>query len=366
MKQFVDELKKMISGEIPVSQQKKLEVISVAVTVVHLVLVAIFAYLDVWVLIFYNILTVIYYVYAFRQVSENKILKGYVLFFFEIVFQSILMTLVIGVECGFSNYLFAIIPVFFYINSTYDKDGTRIWQPLLSTLIAALVFIATAIIDGVFKPVFELTTRRVHFLLIFNSVLSMFLLAAMSLFFILENRDSLKVLTVKNKDLGQQASEDPLTGLSNRRSMELVLEAAMARARERGVIFSLVMGDIDNFKKINDTYGHDCGDEALTAVAEIFRTSVRDGDHVCRWGGEEFLILISGNNEMAVAAAERIRKRIEANVVTYQGVDVRFTMTFGVTTYVPGFSLETLITQADDNLYTGKKTGKNKVVSTER
>ena len=123
------------------------------------------------------------------------------------------------------------------------------------------------------------------------------------------------------------------------------------------------MSDIDFFKKINDTYGHDCGDVALTEVAEILRTCVRDGDTVCRWGGEEFLLLVKGNRDVAITVAERIRTRIENNVVEYEGAEIRFTMTLGISTYVPGYSLESLLVQADENLYYGKEHGRNQVVS---
>ncbi len=154
------------------------------------------------------------------------------------------------------------------------------------------------------------------------------------------------------------AENDALTGILNRGGGEIKARQ-MISSGAKGVFFMI---DIDGFKRINDTYGHDCGDQALTSVSEIFQASVRDNDIVSRWGGEEFLVLIIGNQADAVAVAERMRSHIEAQVLEYQGQEIRFTMTFGVSTYVPGYNLSKLIKMADENLYKGKTTGKNKVV----
>jgi len=199
---------------------------------------------------------------------------------------------------------------------------------------------------------------------VFNVFLSSMLIIWMSHFFMLGYRNSIDILSKKNTTLDEEASLDPLTGLFNRRTMEEALDRALEEAKKSGVLFSLVMGDIDFFKRINDTYGHECGDVALVDVADILKACVRDGDVVCRWGGEEFLLLIKGNRNVASTVAERIRARIENNVVEYGDNRITFTMTLGVSTYAPGYSLEALVTQADENLYFGKEHGRNQVVST--
>ena len=175
--------------------------------------------------------------------------------------------------------------------------------------------------------------------------------------------NSQNVLTTQNRNLEHIAGVDPLTGLLNRRCMEEFLEEAMTKAKQKGTLFSLIMGDIDNFKRINDTYGHECGDQALVHVAEIMRHCVRDGDAICRWGGEEFLILIQGNMSKAAVVGERIRAMIEEEVISYHNEKIPFTITFGVSTYVPGYRMETLIHKADECLYNGKQNGKNQVVT---
>ena len=123
------------------------------------------------------------------------------------------------------------------------------------------------------------------------------------------------------------------------------------------------MGDIDNFKKVNDTYGHDFGDEVLKAVAAALKKSTRDDDVVCRWGGEEFLIAINGNRKITIDVAERMRTAVSEIRIPAGNDVISVTMTFGVTESIPGFNADKLVGIADENLYKGKTSGKNKVVA---
>ncbi len=365
MRRWLGKLKSIITGRIPISQQKKLEAVSIAITVVHGIMFFMFVQFNVWPMIIYNGIVVAYYLYILKTVHVGYILTGYIMTFVEIAVQVILGTFMLGWDVGFFMYVFAIIPLFFYLNLLNDNIEGSVLPPLFSTLGAVLVFIASYVVSIVFEPRFVLEKYQIHILFIYNSVLSILLLAAMSHFFIIERRFSLLAITNENKKLDVEASEDPLTGLTNRRSMERHLDNAMLEARARGRIFSLIMGDIDFFKSINDSYGHDFGDEALKMVSEVLKSSVRDGDIICRWGGEEFLILIYGTEKDAEAVAERIRKTIEDDKLIHNDKEVRFTITLGVSTYKPGFDMEKLIARADDRLYYGKRNGRNQVVTSE-
>lgn len=124
------------------------------------------------------------------------------------------------------------------------------------------------------------------------------------------------------------------------------------------------MIDIDDFKKVNDTYGHDCGDEVLKYVAGTVSTGVRKNDSVFRWGGEEILVLLNTDEAQAVNTAERIRRDIERNVVNYRDeVVVQITVTIGVSAYEGGKSIQGMMDDADAKLYYGKRHGKNQVVN---
>ncbi len=362
---WLKKLKNIIVGKEIVSQKAKLEAVSIAITIVHLVMLLMFLSLTIWPMAVYNMIVVAYYLYVYKVVRSGSIYGGYIMTFIEITVQVIFGTLMLGWNVGFFMYVFAIIPLFFYLNLLSEDLNHSVIPPLFETLGAALLLAGCYVLGYRVPPRFEISDLVVHILFLYNSMLSVLMVAAMSHLFILEKRYSMMSMTEKNQELDIVASVDPLTGLINRRSMEKKLEAAYELAREKGTFFSLLMGDIDFFKKINDTYGHDFGDEALKVVADIFRSSVRDDDSICRWGGEEFLVLIAGNKDDAVNIAERIRARIEENVIEKDGQEIRFTMTLGTTTYKPGYKIDKLIHQADENLYYGKEHGRNRVVSRE-
>ncbi len=166
------------------------------------------------------------------------------------------------------------------------------------------------------------------------------------------------------EELEKYVNYDTLTHLLNRRSMDNYLQAAYRQAKTGKAVFCLMMMDIDDFKKVNDTYGHDCGDAVLRSVANTVSCGVKKNDNVFRWGGEEILILLNTDEEKAVAAAERIRKDIAKDPIGYRDeVDVSVTVTIGVSAYKNGASIQDLMDDADKKLYYGKHHGKNQVVN---
>jgi diguanylate cyclase (GGDEF)-like protein/PAS domain S-box-containing protein len=163
--------------------------------------------------------------------------------------------------------------------------------------------------------------------------------------------------------LREQAIRDPLTGLFNRRYLDEVIISEMARAERSGYPVSLVMCDIDHFKAINDTYGHLAGDEVLRAFSRLIKQYSRGGDIICRYGGEEFLLVLPGmNRERAVARAEQLRLAFVAALMAYNATIVRATASFGVATFPgDGHDLDALIAAADKALYSAKQAGRNQV-----
>jgi two-component system cell cycle response regulator len=160
------------------------------------------------------------------------------------------------------------------------------------------------------------------------------------------------------------ARVDPLTGLANRRYFLERIEQEVARSRRKGRPLSIVMTDIDDFKKINDTNGHDCGDAVLRRVADIMRECTRLEDMAARWGGEEFLLFfVETPIEEAVLSAERIRKRIAASTVEHRGVAMTVTVTIGVVLYNTEIDTDANIRRVDDAMYRGKRLTKNCVVA---
>ncbi len=176
-----------------------------------------------------------------------------------------------------------------------------------------------------------------------------------------ELRASREELQRVNRQLFQEATTDSLTGLLNRRKMLDFIEYEHERTDRSQQVYSLVMSDIDYFKKINDTHGHDCGDMVLREISRIFLSQVRKQDQISRWGGEEFLLLLPDTEEKgAFILAEKIRKTIETHTFSCTAVDLNITMTFGITTRNGDADSESLIKQADIALYTGKDMGRNR------
>ena len=354
---------RIITGQDSVNHQEILEILSIAVIVVHVMMVFLFHIMGVWQLSLYNIIVTAYYSYCYTTVREGKVRQGYILTFIEIIVQMIFTTLIIGWSVGFYAYVIALIPLYYYINMFLGRGSDHPFTPFLWAMITFAVFLGTFVLSLIVSPVTTLEMPQKVTIFIFNTFFAFQLIIWMSHFLVLGYKKTLTAMAERNASLDEAAGQDPLTKLFNRRTMEERLDIALEAAKKNGTIFSLVMGDIDFFKKINDTYGHDCGDVALVSVAEILKACVRDGDIVCRWGGEEFLLLVSGNRGVATTVAERIRSRIENNVVEFGGNQIKFTMTLGVSTYAPGYSLDALVNQADENLYYGKEHGRNQVVA---
>jgi diguanylate cyclase (GGDEF)-like protein len=168
--------------------------------------------------------------------------------------------------------------------------------------------------------------------------------------------------------LEHQSIRDPLTGLFNRHFMQISLDRELARAARRKQILAIFMLDLDHFKKFNDTFGHAAGDTALKAVAEIFRTSIRTEDIACRYGGEEFTIMLPDvTPEVACNRAESIRRAIEnLRVPLEREIYAEFTVSIGLALFpTDGDTADLLLRRADTALYRAKRQGRNRVAQYE-
>jgi diguanylate cyclase (GGDEF)-like protein len=161
----------------------------------------------------------------------------------------------------------------------------------------------------------------------------------------------------------QQALVDGLTGLANRRLCAAALEKELARAQRFGEPLALVLTDIDDFKRINDRWGHPTGDEVLKVFAKALRESVREIDLAGRWGGEEFALLLPGTDlEGGRELAERVRRKlVRKKFLAPDGERIRVTASFGVAAFPNAASQDQLVAASDGALYEAKRTGKNRV-----
>ncbi len=174
-----------------------------------------------------------------------------------------------------------------------------------------------------------------------------------------DNTDKITALQMV-EDLQTKVFLDPLTGLANRRYVEMNLQGKCDEMTRYGWLFGVIMMDIDHFKDVNDQYGHDSGDEALKMIARTLLHSSRSSDLVGRWGGEEFIAVISNTNALKVRAiAERYRLMVEQSSLPLNEISLALTISVGATVAVPGESLKTVIKRADTLLYESKAAGRN-------
>ena len=177
----------------------------------------------------------------------------------------------------------------------------------------------------------------------------------------------LQVQLEENKRLSQQLQEqairDPLTGVYNRRYFSEALDNETFRAMREHIPFSLVILDVDHFKRINDTYGHKCGDLILKSLAQFLHDNIRRSDIICRFGGEEFVILMpDANIESAYERTETFRKQFEAMMHAYEGRKIHSTFSAGIASFpIHSTSGESLLGMADLALYQSKAQGRNRI-----
>lgn len=168
--------------------------------------------------------------------------------------------------------------------------------------------------------------------------------------------------------LQEQASRDPLTGLFNRRHLDSLLAQELAECRAAGTELTLVMIDIDRFKAVNDSFGHLAGDEMIRTLAALLLRHARDGDLACRFGGEEFLLMLP-RTPVAVARerSEKLRREFESMRVAFEGHEMQTTLSFGIAGFPDHGSEPTpLLQMADKALYAAKLQGRNCIVEAGR
>jgi diguanylate cyclase (GGDEF)-like protein len=166
------------------------------------------------------------------------------------------------------------------------------------------------------------------------------------------------------ESLSKQATRDPLTGLFNRRYLDEIIRSEIARARQNGSTLGVIMADLDHFKYINDIYGHKTGDLMLQALSEIFKKCVRTADFVCRYGGEEFVLIMPGVTMSTLnRVAEEIRSKCQALRMAYKNQEIRTTISLGVALFPQhGSNGDEVLVHADQALYQAKQEGRNRVI----
>ncbi|MBD2296758.1 PleD family two-component system response regulator [Anabaena sphaerica FACHB-251] len=183
------------------------------------------------------------------------------------------------------------------------------------------------------------------------------------------SRQKLKKLLEEQKELVEQleklANTDPLTGVWNRRYLLMIAEQEIKRSQRYNFSFAVLLMDIDHFKKINDTYGHNIGDEVIIFMTKTVLNHLRQPDCFGRFGGEEFVVLLPETDiDEGVIVAERIRENINNESIAVEGQQVSITVSIGVASYSLGDkTIDAIIQRADQALYQAKNQGRNRVIA---
>lgn len=286
--------------------------------------------------------------YRCRRRLVFHIYSGFTLLW--IIF-AILMT---GWDCGVQHFMFPLLLMSFF--ATYENlSGKIIYTAVIFVLRISLFFYTR-----ICTPYAPMTNFTQYGLQILNTSALFIIMFFICWFYSHTNQENQAKLSLYNERLKHDAATDTLTGLPNRRSMYRILESCIHSCPNG---FTVAMGDIDFFKSINDTRGHDCGDEVLRRISSYFKDFMNEKGTVCRWGGEEFLFLFPNlNGDLASACIFDLNSQISRLPITCNGETFFITMTFGVEEYDFLSDMPELIRKADAKLYLGKQQGRNQVI----
>ncbi|MEJ2288122.1 MAG: GGDEF domain-containing protein [Deinococcales bacterium] len=276
----------------------------------------------------------------------------------DIALSAVLGTLFAGEASGFLFYV--MVPLVLVALHPGRASLSRwAWVGLLGT-----VYVGFELLWPPMAGLARWPAHTIHLLHVFNVLVvsgAMVAMALLSAFTVTRAEHALVEALQRMESL---ALRDGLTDLLNRRAMEEALRRETGRSRRTGRGYSVLMADVDRFKKINDRYGHAFGDEVLRAVAARLRSGLREHDLVGRWGGEEFLMVLPETGIAGGArAAEKLRRVVEAKPVGMDGQSVQVTVTIGVASSDEGDAPADVVEAADAAMYDGKASGRNRVVA---
>ncbi|MCM1525027.1 MAG: GGDEF domain-containing protein [Ruminococcus sp.] len=362
--------------DLDIASKFKYQAMFFACALIHTVFFLVFALSKIYLLMTVNVVSIIFYIAGAYKCGtddfEKHALKWVVMVYGEITFHAVLCTIHLGYDTYFFIYAMVELAVSAYM--LFFACGKKIFSKMIIIFMClSLTSLAGCQIYFTFKPpLYEWFFKRtlsdgvVSLMRLMNIVFGTFTTFVFIVMFIIEINSLIRQLNGANDKLTYTAMHDSLTGLYNRHSLKDFFEALA----ESGSEYCVALGDIDNFKKVNDTYGHDCGDAVLIKVSDIIKDSVKERELACRWGGEEILIIMLGSHDECLDRMASIKERINSSIVKADSSTINVTMTFGFAdcheVEKNGKNLmDSIVILVDGRLYKGKNSGKNIIISGE-
>lgn len=330
--------------------------------ILHILFEPVFIFLGNKIIAIYNLFSILVFGIGIKKIKSHQREVVLICFAEAVLFISI-TTISMGWEYGFQNWFFAFILLSI---SVPFKRRKAFYLLAVFQVILYMVLYFTTKGSADLQKMGDINVAVITVNLLFVFGLMFFteyilkISKAMEMAFLKKEVHKMKQIVVT----------DELTGLTNRRQMNQVLLEFNEKLSQGDTSFVLIFGDLDHFKKINDKYGHEFGDKVLQIVAQIMVDELRGGDIVARWGGEEFLILLSNTKNCEKKAnlskinqiMNRVRKKVEDTPIMYQDREIHVTITFGGVCSTGYDDVYEMIRDADKQMYLGKKKGRNFVM----
>lgn len=325
----------------------------------HALFFVLFAVLEIGFLTLFNTVSIGIYLLALVLNHSRHWQKALLLVYLEVILHAVVATVLIGWDSGFQLYLFVVGPVIL-LNPLYSLF-TRLGLTLVPILIKAGLYIY---LEGqsAWLPLFSLPDELLRILYVSNMFAVYFTIGFIAFTFGAIAKRAEGQLMAATAEWERKAHLDMLTEIYNRRAMDDLLRKEVSRCARDHYPFAVALADIDDFKNINDNYGHNVGDEVIRQVAQCIQSNIRKHDAVGRWGGEEFLLLLTNaDDKVTPGILENIRHQVLITSEQTCGIPSH-TVTIGYAIFYPGDTIESVLKSADDALYHGKRAGKNTLV----
>lgn len=312
---------------------------------------------------YFNILMIvlpcfILYLFVFYSTFVCQTKTSFYIYSCVTLFWIFLCVCTLGWDFGVQHLIFPLLVISFF--SMYDNVKFKI----LYCIFLCLYRLALYSLSNFRPPTFSLFPSDLVFLQVLNTVFTFISISILCWCFSSKTQEAEKKLFLYNLRLQKEASTDHLTKLINRRKMLEYLKEDIHKIESgQFTSLSIALGDIDFFKKVNDSMGHECGDVVLQKLSALFMDFMEGKGLVARWGGEEFLFAFENmNGDEASVLLNKMLLLIRKLNIDYQSERVSVTMTFGLEEFDMKQGLEHCIQRADDKLYMGKNSGRNKVI----